>query len=619
MIEKKLKVADLFCGGGGISEGLRQAGLDIVFGLDNSKAAVDTFAHNHPDATVIKASISDLDIRNLPEFDVLVGGPPCVEFSASKQGRGNILAGLTLVQAFLRVVHICKPTYWIMENVPKIVLHLPERIPLKWIGIDEEGELRVPVRAHFNTAEYGVPQARERFLMGKFPLPTPTHCDPNAGVLLSEVEGRTSWVCLDDVLKSLPSPLKNKPKGNVRDLSYDLELPIDLLSDHFHEVELAKDEARRIRKVKEEHPFMGWMPFPDITSRPARTVVATQLGRETLVIGEEIDGVERYRRATVRECAVMQGYPISYQFFGSGLSARYRVVGNGVPPILTYRIGREIQKDAGLLVPIVPNVIRVPKSLSPAIYKQAKRKVANHRIDRRFSELVPGKEVRGCRVELINRTPARSRAQLYSRSDLHLVDWVCRLTVGEGKAKMKQRCFSFQESLILLEPLYLLKKETALLVKVLEGIVDGVVPGLCDASTMQASWAGKIKDAPSPESLVDELSEIINRYFPSGHYKDQRIPSHTAFDLLPDRGIRVRLAVAVLAVSYCCEILNKDATWVMANESIRFVDLSWTKAPQPLITDKFDVLELLQEAISGMNRHEPDLVSGINYSIPLGL
>jgi len=93
----------LFCGGGGISEGLKQAGLSIVFGLDTSKPAVDTFSHNHPDAEVIKASIVDIDVKNIPEFDVLVGGPPCVEFSASKQGRGNILAGLKLVQAFLRV------------------------------------------------------------------------------------------------------------------------------------------------------------------------------------------------------------------------------------------------------------------------------------------------------------------------------------------------------------------------------------------------------------------------------------------------------------------------------------------------------------------------------------
>ena len=111
-----MRVADLFCGGGGISEGLRLAGFEIVYGLDNSKAAVDTFQHNHPKATVVKSAIEDIDTDSIPEFEVLVGGPPCIEFSASKQGRGNILAGLKLIQAFLQVVYKRKPKYWIMEN-----------------------------------------------------------------------------------------------------------------------------------------------------------------------------------------------------------------------------------------------------------------------------------------------------------------------------------------------------------------------------------------------------------------------------------------------------------------------------------------------------------------------
>lgn len=612
LIEKKLRVADLFCGGGGISEGLKQAGLSIVFGLDNSKAAVDTFAHNHPGAEAVKGAIEDLDIQDLPEFDVLVGGPPCVEFSASKQGRGNILAGLKLVQAFLCVVHIRKPKYWIMENVPKIVLHLPERIPLKWIGIDEPGELYIPVRAHFNTAEYGVPQMRERFLMGNFPIPSPTHCDPNSDVLLGKGKKRTPWVCLRDVLKSLPSPLKSMPKRKIKDLNYDLELPVDLLSDHFHEVELSKDEARRIRKVKEEHPFMGRMPFPDAVNRPARTVVATQLGRETLVIGERINGVEKYRRATVRECAVMQGYPISYQIFGSGLSARYRVVGNGVPPMLTYHIGRGIQRDAGLRVPRKPKILRVPKVLSPAIFHQAKRKSANHKIGRRFSELVPGKEVRGCRVELTNQTLARTSAQLYSKSDLHIVDWACRLTVGEGKAKMRQRFFSLQESLVLLEPLFLLERETELLIKMVEEITKRVVPDLCDASTLQASWAGKIENVQNPENIVDKVSIIINKYFPSERYKDKYISSNIVFDLLPSKGIRIRLAVAVLVTSYCCEVLNKGTAWVLANKDTRYVDPSWTKDSKFMVVDNVNVLDLLEEAINAQSWQGEDLFLATN-------
>ena len=170
-----LKVVDLFCGPGGMGEGLRQAGFRTVYAMDKDKAAAETYSHNHPGASVECRDVTGFDPEKLPEFEILIGGPPCVEFSNSKGSRGNILEGLRLVQEFLRVVYERKPRYWIMENVPRIVLHLPEEIPLKWIGVEKRGSLHIPVRGEFNCADFGVPQARKRFLMGNFPRPLQTH------------------------------------------------------------------------------------------------------------------------------------------------------------------------------------------------------------------------------------------------------------------------------------------------------------------------------------------------------------------------------------------------------------------------------------------------------------
>jgi DNA (cytosine-5)-methyltransferase 1 len=156
---KALRVVDLFCGPGGISEGLRQAALVPVYALDKDRAATDTFAKNHPDATVVRLDVTGFEPDHLPDFEVLVGGPPCIEFSNSKGSKGNILEGLRLVQEFLRIVYERSPRYWIMENVPRIVLHLPEEIPLRWIGVDKAGSLHVPMRAQFDCADFGVPQA----------------------------------------------------------------------------------------------------------------------------------------------------------------------------------------------------------------------------------------------------------------------------------------------------------------------------------------------------------------------------------------------------------------------------------------------------------------------------
>src|SRR5436309_1542159 len=86
-MEAMLRVVDLFCGPGGISEGLRLAGCQTVFALDRDAAAVQTFHHNHPEAEVVELDIEAFHPDALPSFDILTGGPPCIEFSTSKGGK----------------------------------------------------------------------------------------------------------------------------------------------------------------------------------------------------------------------------------------------------------------------------------------------------------------------------------------------------------------------------------------------------------------------------------------------------------------------------------------------------------------------------------------------------
>ena len=89
-----MRVADFFCGGGGFSEGFRQAGFEIVFAVDKWAPAVNTYKGNKPGANVIQDDV--IRISNLPddEFEalvpdseVIIGSPPCQSFS---HGRKNI-------------------------------------------------------------------------------------------------------------------------------------------------------------------------------------------------------------------------------------------------------------------------------------------------------------------------------------------------------------------------------------------------------------------------------------------------------------------------------------------------------------------------------------------------
>jgi len=119
---KDLTSIDLFSGAGGFTEGFRQAGYCVVASLDNWAPAVETHEKNHPGTEMFRADILEFDPEELPRADVLVGSPPCTEFSYANQGgHGDLDLGMRFVLRFLRFVHDLKPRYWAMENVPRLL------------------------------------------------------------------------------------------------------------------------------------------------------------------------------------------------------------------------------------------------------------------------------------------------------------------------------------------------------------------------------------------------------------------------------------------------------------------------------------------------------------------
>lgn len=208
---------DLFCGAGGCSEGLIQAGFDILFSSDISDMVEVTYKNRHEqlgliqgentwfersdikDLTgeIIRNRISNLKIfegKNIPEIDLMIGGPSCQGFSRAgrrdKSDPRNMLFG-----EYVRVISEIKPKYIVLENVEGFVdmqfvgyegitgIKYPDgsvtpdilRSELNEIGYDTL-EPRI-----LNAADYGVPQRRNRIIfMGyrnglkapKYPKPT---------------------------------------------------------------------------------------------------------------------------------------------------------------------------------------------------------------------------------------------------------------------------------------------------------------------------------------------------------------------------------------------------------------------------------------------------------------
>lgn len=549
-----MRVADLFCGAGGISEGFRLAGFEIAYALDKERAAVETFKANHPDATVVHGDASNLTAADIGPVDIIVGGPPCVNFSSSKGGRANPLEGLRLVQAFLRVVYEAKPKYWVMENVPRIVLHLPAQIPLRWIGVDQDGYLPVPTRAEFTTTDFGVAQARKRYLMGNFPIPTADWTfdrivSGKSDVVATLAKERT----LGHIVSALP-PFETPPQPGtvVRDPVYGIVLPAEMLTDHFHDVVMSPDEVRRIREAKCEHPYMGRMAFPDDLTRPARTVVATQLGRETLVLAAPGG---RFRRATVRECASLQSFPITYQFHGAGLSARYRLVGDAVPPLLSFAVAAEIVRQETGTYP-APVLRTGVGRLAPAArtdFRRARKKQV-FPPTRRFTALVPGKEVRGCRAEFDNQGGALTTDGVLG----FVPKWQARLYTGEGKATLRVYPVALEQALAELaiaSDLRPLVTQDALL-KFVDALHDEFRDRVPDASVLQARWSGRAS-GPGPDELVARMREVVDAHFPVARFAKTHLPSSHIVTDRRSRGLRLRIAAGLVAAAFVAERVNR--------------------------------------------------------------
>src|SRR5690606_32332968 len=117
------------------------------------------------------------------------------------------------------------------------------------------------------------------------------------------------------------------------DPQYPIKISQDLLTDHFYDTGIYKVEWKFSKYWKTNHPFMGKMSFPENENKPSRTITATKIAnsRESIIYKSEIyrNGNGKYRLPTVREAAIIMGFPITFQFIGSE-NIKWRMVGNAV-------------------------------------------------------------------------------------------------------------------------------------------------------------------------------------------------------------------------------------------------------------------------------------------------
>ncbi len=154
-VNMKLKVIDLFCGCGGFTYGFDYLDdtFEVIFALDKWKVACESYSVNYPNVEIVCKDALRLKPEDIPDADVIIGSPPCQDFSIANLKRKE---DPTLINWFWKVVEEKKPRYIIMEEVPRAKYYVPSGV-----------KIRI-----YKMCDYGIPQIRRRLFAGEFPEPT---------------------------------------------------------------------------------------------------------------------------------------------------------------------------------------------------------------------------------------------------------------------------------------------------------------------------------------------------------------------------------------------------------------------------------------------------------------
>ena len=304
-----MKIVSLFSGCGGLDLGLIQAGHKIVWANDIDSDSVATYAQNISSHAVL-SPIEDVLSSRIPDGDVVIGGFPCQGFSQANLLRFEDDERNHLYLEFLRVIRDKQPEYFLAENVRGILSLAGGRAIEKIENDFSSAGYRVKKQL-FNVADYGVPQNRWRVIISGtrkdlqdeagYCYPEPTHINPKK----QKGAGLKPWVTICDALAGIPNP----------------EEPHDLLN---HICSQYKVTNRNFTGHRATDP-----------NKPSPTILARGNGKGGVCA---IQHPRNHRRMSIREQALVQTFPLDFEFTGS-MNSCYRQVGNAVPVLFAKHLG----------------------------------------------------------------------------------------------------------------------------------------------------------------------------------------------------------------------------------------------------------------------------------------
>lgn len=333
-----IKAIDFFCGAGGLTRGLLDAGISVVAGVDSNQRLQRTYERNNRPSRFVARDISDVNIAELREelgirptdTTLYAACTPCQPFSTLNTAKGEDTRESLLLD-FAEIVATSPPDFIIVENVPGLHNAIGHRIYEAFISVLRQHAF-LEEAGMLDAKHFGVPQTRKRFILvasrrSSPALPTPSTVERPATVgqwiakYPAIAAGEESFLYANHMAR----PLSRHHHRIVKAVPPDGGSRSDVLDTSI----LLNCHQRNPRAHKDVFGRMAWhQPSPTLTCRC------------TDVYCGRFIHPEQHRGISLREAAALQTFADEYEFFGDSFLEKSRQIGNAVPVRLAEELGK---------------------------------------------------------------------------------------------------------------------------------------------------------------------------------------------------------------------------------------------------------------------------------------
>ncbi|MDP2153846.1 MAG: DNA cytosine methyltransferase [Methylotenera sp.] len=332
IIDKKLTLVSMFSGCGGVDLGFSQAGYEILWANDFDADACETYKHNIGD--IIHGDVTQMEVPDIDDLDVLTAGFPCQPFSNAGSRKGTDDPKGRLYKQTFKFIEKLMPKVVVFENVRgllstktadgKLIDEIVDTLTNKF-GYHVNYRL-------LNFSHFGVPQNRIRVIL--IAVKNKNYVDHIFPEVTENID-----LSLEATLKGVTEDLPNQNeimRLNPQALHYGSMIPEGGSWKNLP-YEVLPERWKKIRDNMEKYHY------PNFFRRYARNEIQ---GTITAAFKPENAGVwhpTKDRIYTVREIARIQTFPDTFVFKGRNIKSKYQQIGNAVPPHMARQVAEQLK------------------------------------------------------------------------------------------------------------------------------------------------------------------------------------------------------------------------------------------------------------------------------------